>query len=123
MPGKWLSDPRWTARIGNPVTGQKMTATDEAAHRAATFAAMARAHIVMAVVSGDQPAALLRWKQAAPDKVIVGYGLDDPAAVDPAFLRAEHAAGRLEVIGARARGRCCRRPPPRPRPRPGRAPC
>jgi predicted TIM-barrel fold metal-dependent hydrolase len=93
------SDPRWTARIANPVTGQKMTAIDEAAHRAATFAAMERAHIVKAVVSGDQHAALARWKQAAPDKVIVGYGFDDPAKLDLDYLRKEHAAGRLDVLG------------------------
>ena len=91
-------DARWEARIGNPVTGQKMVATDEATHREATFAAMKRTHIVKAMVSGDYPA-VLRWKQAAPDKVIVGYSFDDPATVDLDFLRKEHAAGRLEAIG------------------------
>jgi len=92
-------DERWTARIGNPVTGQKMTATDEASHRAATFAAMTRARIVKGVVSADDFAAVVRWKKAAPEKVIASYGFNDPGAVDFAFLRAEHAAGRLEVIG------------------------
>lgn len=92
------SDPRWDQRVGNPVTGQTMTATDEVAHRAASFAAMERAHIVKAMVSGDYPA-VLRWKHAAPERVIVGYGFDDPGTVDLDFLRAEHAAGRLAVIG------------------------
>jgi hypothetical protein len=92
------SDPRWDARVGNPVTGQRMIATDETAHREASFAAMKRAHIVKAMVSGDYEA-VLRWKKAAPDRVIVGYGFDDPAPVDLAFLRSENAAGRLEVIG------------------------
>lgn len=92
-------DGRWTARVPNPVTGRKMTATDEAAHRAATFEAMDRARIVKGVVSADDHAAVIRWKQAAPDRVIAGYGFNDPAAIDFAFLRAEHAAGRLEVIG------------------------
>ena len=92
-------DERWTARIANPVTGRKMTATDEASHRAATFEAMKRARIVKGVVSADDHAAVVRWKQAAPDRIIAGYGFNDPGAVDFAFLRAEHAAGRLEVIG------------------------
>jgi predicted TIM-barrel fold metal-dependent hydrolase len=92
------TDPRWEARIGNPVTGQKMTATDERAHRDATFAAMKRTGIVKAMVSGEY-AAVLRWKQAAPAQVIVGYSFDDPARLDLAFLRKEHAAGRLEAIG------------------------
>ena len=94
----YASDPRWDAHIGNPVTGQKMTATDEAAHRAATFAAMERAHIVKAVVSGNHDAAL-RWKEAAPEKVIIGYDFDDPTKVDLEFVRKEHAAGRLDVLG------------------------
>ena len=93
------SDGRWTARIGNPVTGRAMTATDEAAHRRATFEAMDRVGVVKAVVSGDQFPAVRRWKEAAPARVIAGYGFDDPARVDLALLRAEHAAGRLEVIG------------------------
>ena len=94
----YARDERWTARIGNPVTGQAMVATDEAAHRAATFAAMKRTHIVKAVVSGDHEA-VLRWKEAAPDQVIVGYSFDDPATVDLDFLRKEKAAGRLDAIG------------------------
>jgi predicted TIM-barrel fold metal-dependent hydrolase len=92
------ADARWQARIGNPVTGQAMVATDEAAHREATFAAMKRVGIVKAMVSGDYEA-VLRWKQAAPDQVIVGYSFDDPAKVDLAFLRKEKAAGRLDALG------------------------
>ena len=92
------TDARWTARVANPVTGQAMVATDEEAHRAATFAAMKRTHIVKAMVSGDYEA-VLRWKQAAPDQVIVGYSFDDPATVDLDFLRKEKAAGRLDAIG------------------------
>jgi predicted TIM-barrel fold metal-dependent hydrolase len=91
-------DARWTARVANPVTGQAMVATDEEAHRAATFAAMKRTHIVKAMVSGDYEA-VLRWKQAAPDQVIVGYSFDDPATLDLEFLRKEKAAGRLDAIG------------------------
>src|SRR5262245_29307990 len=90
----FASDPRWDARVGNPVTGQAMVATDEAAHRAATLAAMHRANVAKAMVSGDH-AAVLRWKQAAPDQVIVGYLFGDPSQVDVDFLRQEHAEGRL----------------------------
>jgi predicted TIM-barrel fold metal-dependent hydrolase len=92
------ADARWEARVGNPVTGQPMVATDEAAHREATFAAMKRTGIVKAMVSGDYEA-VLRWKKAAPGQVIVGYSFDDPDKVDLAFLRQERAAGRLDVIG------------------------
>lgn len=92
------TDPRWAALVGNPVTGQKMTATTEAAHREATFAAMKRARVVKAVVSGDYPA-VLRWREAAPAQVIAGYSFDDPATLDLSLLRREHAAGRLKVIG------------------------
>ena len=94
----YARDERWQARIGNPVTGQAMVATDENAHREATFAAMKRARIVKAMVNGDYEA-VLRWKQAAPDQVIVGYSFDDPAKVDLEFLRKEKAAGRLDALG------------------------
>ena len=92
------SDPRWVARIANPVTGRALSATDEAAHRRATLSAMDRAGVVRAVVCADQFGTLPRWKEAAPGRVIAAYGFDDPARMDPAFLRAEHAAGRLEAI-------------------------
>ncbi|HEY8152059.1 MAG TPA: hypothetical protein VIK51_24355 [Vicinamibacteria bacterium] len=94
----FASDARWKARVGNLVTGQEMVATDEPAHRDATFAAMKRARIVKAMVSGDYEA-VLRWKQAAPDQVIVGYSFDDPEKVDLGFLRKEKAAGRLDALG------------------------
>jgi predicted TIM-barrel fold metal-dependent hydrolase len=94
----YTDDPRWQARIGDPVTGQKMVATDENAHREATFAALRRNHIVKAAVSGDWEA-VLRWQEAAPTLVIAGYSFDDPEKLDLAFLRREHAAGRLQVLG------------------------
>jgi predicted TIM-barrel fold metal-dependent hydrolase len=94
----YTNDPRWAMRLGNPATGQAMTATTEVAHREATLAAWKRARVVKAIVSGDYPAAL-HFKEAAPEQVIVGYSFDDPATADLAFLRAEHAAGRLQVIG------------------------
>jgi len=94
----FASDPRWDARVGNPITGQAMLATDEAAHMAATFAAMHRANVAKALVSGDH-AAVLRWKRAAPEQVIVGYLFEDPSQVDVDFLRQEHTEGRLDALG------------------------
>ncbi len=41
----------------------------------------------------------IRWKAAAPDRVIVSYGFDDPSATDLDFLRKEVAAGRLHALG------------------------
>lgn len=51
-----------------------------------------------AVVSGDRDAEL-RWKQAAPEQISIGYNIPDPTKVDLALMRREHAAGRLQVIG------------------------
>lgn len=94
----YANDGRWQARIPNPVTGQAMVATDENAHRGATFAAMKRARVVKAMVSGDD-AVVLRWKEAAPDRILVAYSFEDPAKVDLDFLRKEKAAGRLDALG------------------------
>jgi hypothetical protein len=94
----YVSDARWTARIANPLDGRAMTAADEASHRRETIAAMDRAGVVKALVCADQFETLRRWKEAAPPRVLAGYGFDDPATVDFAFLRAEHAAGRLQAI-------------------------
>ena len=94
----FASDPRWEARVGNPVTGQKMVATDEAAHREASLAALRRNGVAKAMVSGEWDA-VLRWKETASDLVIAGYSFDDPEKLDLAFLRREHAAGRLQALG------------------------
>ena len=59
---------------------------------------MERYNIVKGVVSNDH-AAGLRWKAAAPDRVIVSYGFDDPASPDLDVLRKEVAAGRLQALG------------------------
>jgi predicted TIM-barrel fold metal-dependent hydrolase len=75
-----------------------MTATTEQAHMQATFAEMKKNNIVKAIVSNHYEA-VLRWKAALPDQIIVSYGFDDPATVDLAFLRREHAAGRLSALG------------------------
>jgi uncharacterized protein len=91
-------DDRWTYKVGNPATGRAMTATNEPAHMRETFSEMKKYNIVKAIVSADYEA-VLRWKVAAPDKVLASYSFDDPAAVDLEFLRKEHAARRLVSIG------------------------
>ena len=94
----YAKDERWDHKVGNPITGQAMSATNEQAHMRATFAEMKKYNIVKALVSTDYEA-VLRWKAAAPDNVIVSYGFDDPATVNLEFLRKEHAAGRLVSFG------------------------
>jgi uncharacterized protein len=92
-------DPRFGRTWTSPLTGRVMKAApDEPTQMSDSLEAMRRLNIVKAVVSGPGGEAV-RWKERAPDKVIVGYGFDDLAKVDLAFLRREHAAGRLQVIG------------------------
>lgn len=94
----YAKDARWDHKVGNPITGQPMTATNEQAHMGETLAEMKKYNIVKALVSSDYEATL-RWKTAAPDNIIVSYGFDDPATVNLEFLRKEHAAGRLRSLG------------------------
>jgi predicted TIM-barrel fold metal-dependent hydrolase len=94
----YVKDDRWTYKVGNPATGRAMTATNESAHMRETLSEMKKYNIVKAIVSGDYEA-VLRWKVAATDKVLVSHSFDDPAAVDLEFLRKEHAARRLVSIG------------------------
>ena len=94
----YAADERWNQNVPNPVTRQPMTATDEEAHRRATFAEMKKHHVVKAVVSNDYDV-VLRWKNAAPNRVITSIGFNDPTKLDLEFLRQEHAAGRLMALG------------------------
>jgi predicted TIM-barrel fold metal-dependent hydrolase len=64
----------------------------------ATLAAMERYNIVKGVVSNNHEVGL-RWKAAAPERVIVSYGFDDPSSVDLDVLRKEVAAGRVHALG------------------------
>ena len=91
-------DERWTLKVPNPRTGQPMTASTEQEHMQASLAEMKKYNIVKAVVSNHYPA-VLRWQAASPDRIIVSYGFDDPATVNLAFVRREHAAGRLMALG------------------------
>jgi uncharacterized protein len=88
--------------IGNPVTGAPMKATDVASHERAFLDTMGRLGIVKAVVfDGFVPnyAAVQKWKMDAPDKVIAGIVITDPAKFDAAFIRSEYKAGRLQMMG------------------------
>jgi predicted TIM-barrel fold metal-dependent hydrolase len=94
----YSTDLRWDLKVPNPANGQEMTATDERAHMQATFLEMKRHNIVKAVVSNDYDV-VLRWKAAAPDRIISSYGFDDPQVPNREFLRSEHEAGHLMCIG------------------------
>lgn len=85
-------------RIPNPVTGTASIATDEKTHMLETIAQMKKYNIVKGVVSNVYDAAL-RWKAFDSNRFMVGYLFEDPSTVDLDFLRREHKAGRLEVIG------------------------
>jgi uncharacterized protein len=82
----------------NPITGKPNGLATEQAHMRATLAAMERYNIVKGVVSNNHEVGL-RWKTAAPGRVIVSYGFDDPSSHDLEFLRKEFAAGRLHALG------------------------
>ena len=94
----YATDPRWDHKVGNPITGEALTATNEQSHMRETLAEMKKYNIVKALVSADYDA-VLRWKATSPDNVLASYGFDDPAKVNLEFLRKEHAAGRLVAIG------------------------
>jgi uncharacterized protein len=95
----FINDERFGSRLTLPTTGEVMVAARDGADlQSATLAAMKRLNVVKAVISGDRDAEL-RWKQAAPEQVIIGYIVTDPTKVDLSLLRREHAAGRLQVIG------------------------
>jgi hypothetical protein len=64
----------------------------------ATLAEMKKYNIVKGVVSNDYQA-VMRWRAAAPDRIMASYAFDDPSAPDLEFLRREHAAGRLMALG------------------------
>jgi hypothetical protein len=72
----YAANAAWALKVPNPRSGQPMTATTEQAHMQATFAEMKRNNIVKAIVSNHYEA-VLRWKAASPDQIIVSYGFDD----------------------------------------------
>ena len=94
----YSKDARWDHKVGNPITGHVMTATNEQLHMRETLAEMKKYNIVRALVSTHYDA-VLRWKAASPDNIIASYGFDDPGTVNLEFVRKEHASGRLLAIG------------------------
>ncbi len=97
-------DPRFgsTSTFTDPLREQQVVASaDEASHMEACLGLMQRLNIVRAVVSsgGAHHEAVLRWAARAPEKVLIGYALNDPVKVDLGLLRKEHAAGRLQILG------------------------
>ena len=97
----YFDDPRFGSTFVNPLNGERFTASpDHAAHLATCLEIMRRLNVVKAVVSGGaHHEAVLRWRESAPETVLVGRAFDDPAEIDLDSLRREHAAGRLHVIG------------------------
>ena len=94
----YSSDPRFDHHAPNPVTGKPLTADDEESHRRATLAEMDRYNIVKAVVSNDYDT-VLRWKSAAPDRILCSYAFSIPDPPDADTLRDEHRANRLVSFG------------------------
>ncbi len=96
----YASDVRWEQRVANPVTRARMTSNTEDAHRRATLTQMRRFGVIVAVISaaGD-PGLRQRWLSAAPGKFIPGVSFETPGEVSPEWIRAEHRAGRIKVIG------------------------
>lgn len=83
----------------NEVTGKRPTARSDREAMEATFAAMERYNIVKAVASGPLDD-VLRWRQAAPDRIIGGaYTGSRNALPAPDVLRLEFQARRLGVMG------------------------
>ena len=95
------ADERWKLKVPNPVTNQPMVATTEQAHMEATLAQMDRFNVKKAMISGNEIdyEAELRWKEKAPDRILVSYGFDNPAKADLDFIRREAKAGRVKGIG------------------------
>ena len=98
----YASDPRWQARVPNPITGAPMTATTEDSHRRAIMEQMRRYNVVAAVVSSAHATAtpvLQRYTSISSLRFLPGIAFDAPNEVSPEWIRSEHRAGRLAVIG------------------------
>jgi predicted TIM-barrel fold metal-dependent hydrolase len=96
------SDARWDNKVPNPATGTVPTALNETAHRRATIEQMKRYGVILGVISyenGVDTALLKRWMGTQPELFIPGIGFNLPGAVTTDFIRAEHKARRLSVIG------------------------
>lgn len=77
-------------------TGAASASSEETLRR--TLAAMDRHNVVKAVLSGDLET-VRQWQAEAPGRFIPGVFVFEVGHPDVERLRAEHAAGRLAVIG------------------------
>jgi len=93
----YAKDPRWDADVANPVTGHKITAKSEEAHRTATVAQFTQHNIVGAMVGNDLEVAH-RWRDALGKGIWIGYAIEDPAAVDWVVLEREARAHHIDAI-------------------------
>lgn len=93
-------DPRFGIPLAHELTGETFAASADAkSHFEECTAEMRRWNVVRAVVDGTPHEAVLHWREKAGERVLIGYGFDDPSMLDAAFARREHAAGRLQVFG------------------------
>jgi predicted TIM-barrel fold metal-dependent hydrolase len=98
----YATDARWKARVPNPATGAPLREVTESEHRLATLEQLRRFNVVRAVISdGNAPTspAVARWQAEAPGKLIPAIAFSAPDEVSPEWIRAEHRAGRVAVIG------------------------
>jgi uncharacterized protein len=98
----YSSDPRWDARVPNPITAAPLTAVTEDAHRRAVIEQMNRFNIVLAAISnGGAPESAVqqRWMAAAPGRFVPSIGFNAPDEVTAEWIRNEHRAGRIKIIG------------------------
>src|SRR5262245_35835641 len=64
--------------IANPANGGKPGVKTGEEHRQAVLAELKRLNVVRGIVSGgsgDRLAAAIRWREAAPDRIIAGAGI------------------------------------------------
>lgn len=91
--------------IANPANGKKPGVKNGEEHRQAVLAEMKRLNIVRGIVSGgsgDRLAAALRWREAAPERIIAGAGVrgsEDTPLPGLDVLRQAFQQGRLGVLG------------------------
>src|SRR5688500_7238885 len=98
----YSSDARWEKRVPNPVTGLPLTAVTEESHRRNTLNQMQQYNVVAAVVStGTAPVLPLleRWRSSSSRIFIPAIAFDAPTEIRPEWIRTQHAAGRIRVIG------------------------
>lgn len=83
----------------NEITGKRPTARTDKEALEATLSALKRYNITKAVASGPLED-VLRWREAAPDRIIGGaYVGPRNALPELSLLRNEFVAGRLAVMG------------------------